>query len=92
MYDTTVSPYTCTGSENIDITANRISLTFPLRINDEVILNPRAYAGAVFEMISGTNNFTFLQNPIHGSAPIAQFCHQRKYVHVMAIVRSQIYV
>ena len=42
-------------------------------MNDEVVLNPRAYDGAVFEMISGTGNFTFLQIAIHGGAPIAQF-------------------
>ena len=29
MYDTTVSPYNYTGGENIDITDNQISLTFP---------------------------------------------------------------
>ena len=73
MYDTTVSPYTYTGSENTDITHNQISLTFPLKINDEVLLNPRAHDGAVFEMISGTDNFAFRQNTIHGGQPIAQF-------------------
>ena len=30
-YDTTVSPQTYTGSENIDITNNEISLSFPLK-------------------------------------------------------------
>ena len=45
---------------------------FPLNINDEVVLNPRAYDGAVFEMISGTGNFAFRQNTIHGGQPIAQ--------------------
>ena len=38
IYDTTVSPQTCTGSENIDITNNEISLDFPLKINDEIVL------------------------------------------------------
>ena len=42
-------------------------------MNDEVVLNPRAYDGAVFEMSSGTDTFTFLQNTTHGGAPIAQF-------------------
>ena len=42
-----------------------------LKVHDEVVLNPRAYDGAVFEMSSGTCNF--LQNTIHGGAPIAQF-------------------
>ena len=73
MYDPTVSPYTYTGSENIYITNNEVSLTFPLNINDEVILNTRAYDGAVFEMSSGTDNFDFRQNTIHGGQPIAQF-------------------
>ena len=41
MYDTAISPYTYTGSENIDITYNQSSLIFPLKINDEVVLNPR---------------------------------------------------
>ena len=62
MYDTTVSPYTYTGSKHIDITDNQISLTFPLKIYDEVVLNPRAYDGAVFETISGTDNFALKRN------------------------------
>ena len=73
IYDTEVSPYSYTGSENIDITDNQMSLSCPLKVNDEVVLNPRNYDGAVFEMSSGTDNFTFLQNTIHGGAPIAQF-------------------
>ena len=36
-----MSSYTYTGSENIDITNNEISLTFPLKINDGIVLNPR---------------------------------------------------
>ena len=36
-------------------------------------MHPRNYDGAVFQMNSGTGNFTFLQNSVHGSAPIAQF-------------------
>ena len=73
MYDATVSPYTCTGSENITITYNEISLTFHIKVDDEVVLNSRAYDGAVFEMISGTNNFASRQNTIHGGQPVAQF-------------------
>ena len=72
IYDTTVSPYSYTGNENIDITNNQISLSFPLKVNGEVVLNPRNYDGAVFEMSSGTDNFTFLQNTFHDGAPIAQ--------------------
>ena len=78
IYDTAVSPFTYTGSENIDITDKQISLDFPLKINDEVVLHPRNYDGAVFEMNSGTYNFIFLQNTIHGGAPIAQFYSSTK--------------
>ena len=78
IYDTEVSPYSYTGSENIDITDNQISLSFPLKVNDEVVLNPINYDGAVFEMSSGTDNFTFLQNTIHGAAPTAQFYSSTK--------------
>ena len=49
-----------------------------LKVNNEVVLNPRAYDGAVFEMSSGTDNFTFLQNTSHGGAPIAQFYSSTK--------------
>ena len=44
-----------------------------MMINDEIVLNPRAYDGAVFEMIPGTDNFAFRQNTIHGGQPIAIF-------------------
>ena len=78
IYDTSISPSTYTGSENIDITDNQISLNFPLKINDEIVMHPRNYDGAVFQMNSGTDNFTFLQNTIHGGAPIAQFYSSTK--------------
>ena len=41
MYDAAISPYTDTGSENIDITNNQISFTFPLKINDEVVFKSK---------------------------------------------------
>ena len=78
VYDTEVSPYSYTGSENIDITYNRISLDFPLEVNDEVALNPRNYDGAVFEMSFDTGNSTLLQNTIHGGTPIVQFYSSTK--------------
>ena len=83
IYDTTNSPYAYTGSGNIDITDNRISLTFPIQIHDELCFHPRNYDGAVFEMISGTDNSTFLQNSIHGGTPIAQFYSSSKECHFM---------
>ena len=44
-----------------------------MEINNEIVFNPRAYDGAVFEMISGIDDFAFKQNTIHGGQPIAQF-------------------
>ena len=58
------------GSENIHITNNHISLTYPLNINNEA-LNPRV--NGYFEMYAGTSGITFLQNTVDGSQPIAIF-------------------
>ena len=66
-------PFSHTGSENIDTTDNQVSLNLPMQIHDEVVLNPRAYDGAVFDMLSGTGIFAFRQNPIHGGTRITQF-------------------
>ena len=73
IYDTDIIPFSYTGSEDIDIVYNQISLSLPIKINDEVVLNPRAYDGAVFDMLSGTDNFVVRQNSIHGGTLIAQF-------------------
>ena len=71
MYDTTVSPQTYTGSENIDITNNEISLNFTLKIHDEVVLHPRL--NGYVELYAGTSGITFLQHIVDGSQPIASF-------------------
>ena len=42
------------------------------------MLNPRAYDSAVFEMISGTDNFVLRQNTIHGGQPMVQFYSSTK--------------
>ena len=73
IYDTNAEPFVYTGSENTNITDNQISLHVPININNEIVLNPRAYDNAVFEMISGTDNFALRQNTIHGGQPIVQF-------------------
>ena len=73
IYDTDSIPFSYTGSGHIDITDNQISLNLPIKINNEIVLNPRAYDGAVFDMLSGTDNFAFRQNSIHGGTIIAQF-------------------
>ena len=57
IYDTTVPPYSYTGSGNIDITDDQISLSFSLGVNGEVFLNTGNYDGAVFEMSSATEIF-----------------------------------
>ena len=71
IYDTDIIPCSYTGSENIDITDNQIPLNLPIRKNNEIGLNPRAYDGAVVDMQSGTDNFVFRQNSIHGGTLIA---------------------
>ena len=68
----------CTGSEHIDITDNQISLNLPIKINDEVVLHPRAYDGAVFDMLPGTDKFVLRQSSLHGGTPIAQLCSSTK--------------
>ena len=50
-----------------------MSLRVPIKINDEVVLHPRNYGDAVFEIISGTDKLAFRQNTTHGGTPIAQF-------------------
>ena len=59
MYDTNIQPFTYTGSENVDSTAKQMSLNPLIRINYEIVLHPRTYDGAVFDMLSGTDNFVF---------------------------------
>ena len=71
IYGTAVSPQTYIGSENIDITNDEILLNFPLKINDEIILNQRL--NGYFELHAGTSGITFLQNIVDGSQPIAIF-------------------
>ena len=58
IYDTTVSPQTYTGSENIGITNNWVSLKILLKINGELFLNPRV--NGYFEMYSAPNGISFL--------------------------------
>ena len=71
IYDTSVFPYPYTGSENIDIPNHEISLTFPLKVNGEIVLNPRL--NNYFESYAGTSGFTLLQNIVDGSQPMAIF-------------------
>ena len=71
IHDTGISSHTYTGSENIDITDNRISSNFHIKINDEVVLNPML--NGCFELHAGTSVFTFLQNIVDGSQPIVGF-------------------
>ena len=71
LYDTGTNPSSYTGSENIDITNNEISLNFPLKINDEIFLQPRL--NGYFELYAGTSGISFLQNISDGAQPIAIF-------------------
>ena len=66
-----MSSHTYTGSENIDITNNHISLKFPIIINDEIVSNPRL--NVHFDLHAGTSGFSCLQNIVDGSQPTAIF-------------------
>ena len=55
---TTIANQTYTSSENMDITNNKISLNVQIKINDEIVMHPRAY-GIPFEMYAGTSGFVF---------------------------------
>ena len=71
IYDTTVSPQTYTGSENIDITNNEILLNLLLTIDKEPLLNPRV--NGYYEIYPAPNGISLLQHISDGSQPIAIF-------------------
>ena len=71
IYDISISPSSYTGSENIDITNNEISLSFPLTINNEAFLNPRV--NGYYDIYSAPNGISLLQHSSVGSQPIAIF-------------------
>ena len=75
-------PFSYTGSEDIDITDDQISLNFPIKINNEIVLNPRAYDGAVPEMLSGTDNFAFYakHNPWRTTNSTILFINESMYI------------
>ena len=83
IYDTDIIPFPYTGSENIDITYNKISLNLPVKMNDEVVLSPRAYDVAVFGTLPGTDNFAFRLNSTHGGTLIAQFNSSTKIMYFL---------
>ena len=58
-----------TGSENINITNNEVSLTYRLRINSEPFLNPRV--NGYFEIYAAPNGISSLQHKSDCSQPIA---------------------
>ena len=67
-----------TGSENIDIPNNGISLNFPLAMNNEPFLNPRV--NGYYEMYSAPNGISLLQHSSVGSQPIVMFSSLDKSV------------
>ena len=56
--DTVVANQTYTSSENIGITNDQVSLNFAIKLNGEIVMNPRAY-GIQFDMYAGTSGFAF---------------------------------
>ena len=49
-----------------------------MKINSEIVLNPRAYDNVVFKMLSGTDDFACRQSTIHGGQSIVQFYSSTK--------------
>ena len=59
------------GSENINITSNQTSLSYPFKNNNEAFLNPRV--NDYFEIYAAPNGISILQHISDGSQPIAIF-------------------
>ena len=80
--DTNAQPFVYTGSAHIDITDNQISLNFQIKIDSEIVLNPRAYENAVFELIPGTGNFAFSakHNPWRTDNSSILFINESMYI------------
>ena len=53
-------------------------LNYPKSNKQRNRFKSKAYDNTVFEIISGTGNFAFRQNVIHGGQPIAQFYSSTK--------------
>ena len=70
--DNLIPSIALTGSENINSTNNQACLTFPLKVNGEIVMSPRAY-GVQFELYAGTSGCASLQNQRDGAQPIAIF-------------------
>ena len=68
----------------MDITNNEISLNFPLKINDEIVLHPRL--NGYFELYAGTSGIPILQHISDGSQPIAIFNSLDKSVEFSEIL------
>ena len=60
-----------TGPENINITNNEMSLTYPLKVKNKPFLNPRV--NVYFEIYAAPNGISFLQHIANGYQPIAIF-------------------
>ena len=69
--DNLLTNISLTGSENINITNNEISLTYPFKTNNEPCVNPRV--NGYFEIYAAPNGISFLQRIVDGSQPTAIF-------------------
>ena len=65
IYDTTISPYSYTGSEHIDITDNRISLISTIKVNDEVVMHHRS-GGVYLKCMLGLQAWLFYKTLMMG--------------------------
>ena len=65
--DNLITNIDLSGSENIDITNNRISLTYPLNINIGAFLNPRV--NVYFEMYAAPFQYYSIFQMAHNQSP-----------------------
>ena len=76
-----MSSHTYTGSGNIAITNSQISLKFPIKINNEIVLHPRL--NGYFGLHAGASGVSFLQNIANGSQPTAIFNSSNKSLYFL---------
>ena len=78
IYDIPIESVTYTSSENIDITINKISLNFPIKINDEIVMHPRS-GGCILKCMLGLQALFFFNindraQPIAICNSLDQYC------------------
>ena len=81
IYGTDIFLFPCTCSEILTLHIIKYHKSFPITINSEIVLNPRAYDHAVFEMISGNGKvFSAKHNPWRTTNSTISFINESMYM------------